>query len=126
MKSLSNIKFIGDILVYDEPYLSLYYDYKEKEYALFIKFNNGGQLNNLYLFFYVNKESIIDYMNETAGLRDIALNKDIYTTEKRRNGSFKNINTLVSYKGIKEFESNEMFDPDYCMDYCEILWQLNN
>lgn len=125
MKSLSNIKFIGDILVYDEPFLSLYYDYKEKAYALFLKANNMEK-KNIYLFFYVNKENIMEFLNESAGLWDIASNKKIYTTEKRLNGSFMKVSEVKSHENITELKSNDMFDSDYCIDYCEIIWQLNN
>lgn len=123
MVTLSNIKFIGDILVYAEPYLSLYYDYQKKEYALFLRVSHT---ENKYLFFYVEKENVIKFMNESIGLRDIAKGKKIYSTQKRHNGSFMKVNESVHYEDINGFKSNEMFDPDYCLEYCEIIWLLNN
>ena len=36
------------------------------------------------------------------------------------------VSEVKSHENITELKSNDMFDSDYCIDYCEIIWQLNN
>ena len=124
-KMLTHIKFIGDLQIFVDPFLSLYFDYKKGLYALFVNLSDAAK-NNQYLFFYANKEQILDYMHETIGLKDISADKPLYITEKRQNGTFKEINEIPETPQIFEFNRNIKFDPDYCLDYYEIIWSINN
>lgn len=121
MKRKDDIEFVGGLQLYATPYSSLYYWVSKNLYFISVRLDELKPHQKCYAITDVTINQLSDYLNGKIGLSSI-LSKaylspsprlDITEIEKKEKSDIG-----------KSLMTEEIFDPDFCVDMSNILWFL--
>lgn len=124
---MNRLKRVGTLQEFAEPFVSLYYNYGDTSYSLFIRNNKFGDKIKSYLILSVTIPQLVAYLNNEIGLNQI-VEHDASPLVAEMNRSGKGL--IHSYEVDKAhcytvIKGNEQFDPEFCVNYTDILLYLS-
>lgn len=120
-KCFLELRKVGDLQCYGDPFLSLYYDTDDKILFLALAAYKREDYFS-WLFFQVNKEDVISYLNLSLTLREwMSIYKEEICYLKK---VYKN--AIIEWCELMEIPENllsddDFFDEDFCKDRYRII-----
>lgn len=115
-----NLKLLGDLQVYDMPYLSLYADEVSHNFYLAFRLTTDSGPVADYVVTPVNASRLIDYLNQEITIRELFRESDrIFIWHKQR--GMKGGLSISHDRQIEEKVDNSKYNPRLCEDEEVIL-----